>query len=45
MKEDNQAPEKIYVPGTLVLVFIFLAWFITLYIGNWVVLSKLWPVQ
>ena len=45
MKEKKETPEKLYVPGTVVLVFIFFAWFVLSYFGNWLTLSKLWPVH
>lgn len=36
---------KLEAPGTLVLVFIFLAWFIALYGAAWMNLSRSWPVN
>ena len=36
--------DKIHAPGTLVLVFIFLGWFVTLYFLNWSALSKIWKI-
>jgi hypothetical protein len=44
MSEENDKKSKIEAPGTLVLVFIFLAWFITLYFLNWSALSKIWSI-
>lgn len=36
---------KIETPGTVVLAFIFLAWFLVMYFLGWVGLSGVWPVQ
>lgn len=44
MKEQKEGG-KFQAPGTLALVFIFLAWFATLYFLNWHALSKLWNIQ
>jgi len=41
---EEQDNGKMRAPGTLVLVFIFFAWFVTLYFLNWSVLSKLWNI-
>jgi len=44
-EEDPEAPWKIGpVPGTMVLVFVFLAAFITYYFANWKLLSFVWQV-
>ncbi|MFN8456390.1 MAG: hypothetical protein U0401_17270 [Anaerolineae bacterium] len=32
-------------PGTVVLTFIFFAWFALLYLGNWWVVAQLWPFR
>ena len=46
MKENNEEkPGKLHTPGTLVLVFIFLAVFVALYVANWVMLSGTWAVR
>ncbi|MEE8472170.1 MAG: hypothetical protein V3S82_03260 [Dehalococcoidia bacterium] len=37
--------EKIHAPGTLVIVFIFLAWFIALYVLQWALLAVNWPIR
>lgn len=42
---EQKKSGKIQAPGTLVLVFAFLAWFVTLYFLNWHALSKLWNIQ
>ena len=33
------------VQGTLVIVFIFLAWFIVLYVLQWAFLAVNWPIR
>lgn len=42
--DEEKKSGKIAAPGTLVLVFIFLAWFAALYFLNWSVLSRLWSI-
>lgn len=45
MAHGNKTERKIQAPGTLVIVFIFLAWFIALYVLQWALLSRLWPIS
>ena len=42
--EKERKSGRIEAPGTLALVFIFLAWFMALYFINWSVLARLWNV-
>lgn len=42
---EESRHERLHVPGTLTLVFVFLAWFVLLYVLNWMALAQLWPVQ
>mgnify|MGYP001562362384 CR=1 FL=1 len=37
--------EEIHVPGTMVLVFIFLGWFVFFYFLGWWFLSQAWVIQ
>jgi hypothetical protein len=43
--EERRERGKIEAPGTLALVFIFLAWFVSLYFLNWSVLARLWNIR
>ena len=36
---------KMHAPGTLVLVLIFLAWFVLLYLEQWGLLASKWPIR
>lgn len=45
MARVEKEEHKIHAPGTLVLVFIFLAWFIALYVLQWALLASRWPVR
>ncbi|MEK7847985.1 MAG: hypothetical protein AAB270_03580 [Chloroflexota bacterium] len=45
MAHTEKEERKIQAPGTLVLVFIFLAWFIALYVLQWALLASRWPVR
>jgi|TARA_B100002003_G_C13853134_1_gene418056 hypothetical protein len=46
MKENNDGNKgKFQAPGTLVLVFIFLVFFVVLYCANWIMLSGTWGVR
>ena len=42
-KTDKEKEEHISTPGTVVLTFIFFAWFAILYLGNWWLIAQLWP--
>ncbi len=44
-RSKKKEEQKIHAPGTLVIVFIFLAWFIVLYILQWVLLANNWPIR
>ena len=45
MAQSEKPKRKIHAPGTLVIVFIFLAWFIALYIIQWSLLARGWPIR
>ncbi len=46
MKKTNEEKRsKFKAPGTLVIVFIFLAVFIALYVADWILLSGAWSVR
>ena len=38
----EEKKDKFHAPGTLVIVFIWLAWFLILYASNWLALSENW---
>lgn len=42
-KSNEEQDEHISTPGTVVLAFIFFAWFALLYLGNWWLIAQLWP--
>ena len=42
--EAGESPETHKAPGTLVLVFVFLAAFVVYYFVNWKLLSDVWRV-
>jgi hypothetical protein len=41
---DTKQDQKFHAPGSLVLAFIFLAWFIVAYFVQWSALAKNWIV-
>lgn len=45
MAKTETDKEEIHVPGTLVLVFIFLGWFAFFYFLSWWFLSGLWSIR
>lgn len=45
MADTESGKEEIHVPGTIVLAFIFLTWFVASYFAAWWVLSHAWPVH
>jgi hypothetical protein len=45
MAQGEKGEPKIHAPGTLVIVFIFLAWFIALYVLQWSLLARGWPIR
>jgi len=45
MTNPERGKEEVHVPGTLALVFIFLAWFAFFYALGWWSLAQLWPVR
>lgn len=45
MAKVEMEKEEIRVPGTMVLVFVFLAWFAAFYFFAWQVLSQGWIVR
>ncbi len=44
-KRKHQDEEDHSAPGTVVLTFIFFAWFAILYLGNWWLIAQLWPFK
>ncbi len=42
-RNKNDDEEHVSTPGTVVLTFIFFAWFAILYLGNWWLIAQLWP--
>lgn len=44
-RRPQEKKSSFETPGTLVLVFIFLAWFLLLYILGWIALSGVWGVM
>jgi len=44
-KRGKSTEEHESAPGTVVLTFIFFAWFAILYFGNWWLVAQLWPMQ
>lgn len=44
-QRQQEKKSRLETPGTMVIVFIFLAWFLLLYIVGWVALSGVWPVR
>ncbi len=41
----NEHEEDESAPGTVVLTFIFFAWFALLYLGNWWLMAQQWPMR
>lgn len=45
LDHGHGAGRRLEAPGTMVLVFIFLAWFMLMYLAAWINLSDAWPVS
>jgi hypothetical protein len=45
MAQGEKGKGKMHAPGTLVIAFIFLAWFVVFYIFQWGLLASKWPIR